>query len=155
MVPNSQAYTKKMGIVQDVNRLSWNSFISQLRKLNLPLDASAKVTGPRHLNGSQWGFIDPVDSPDGGNIGLHKHMSIMTHITSGGSSYPIIQWLRSNTSMKNLEECNAESLAQYTKIFVNGNWIGAGAEPLEMLQGGQILFTEIEKSFDCILYSPS
>ena len=129
----SQAYTKKMGIVQDVNRLSWNSFISQLRKLNLPLDASAKVTGPRHLNGSQWGFIDPVDSPDGGNIGLHKHMSIMTHITSGGSSYPIIQWLRSNTSMKNLEECNAESLAQYTKIFVNGNWIGAGSEPLEML----------------------
>jgi len=129
----SQSYTKKLGIVQDVNRLSWNSFISQMRKLNLPLDASAKVVGPRHLNGSQWGFIDPVDTPDGGNIGLHKHMSIMTHITSGSSSYPIIQWLRSRIPMKVLEECNPNCIGEQTKIFVNGNWVGVVNEPLETL----------------------
>ncbi len=62
----SQERTRRLGVVQDVNRLSWNSFISQMRKLNLPLDASAKVVGPRHLHGSQWGYIDPVDTPDGG-----------------------------------------------------------------------------------------
>ena len=88
----AQEHTKRVGVVQDVNRLSWNSFISQLRKLNLPLDASAKVVGPRHLNGSQWGFIDPLDTPDGGNIGLHKHMAISTYITSGFSSKPFISW---------------------------------------------------------------
>ena len=129
----AQAYTKKLGIVQDVNRLSWNSFISQLRKLNLPLDASAKVVGPRHLNGTQWGFIDPVDTPDGGNIGLHKHMSITTHITSMVSSYPLIQWLRSHTPMKILQECNTMSLSQHTKMFVNGNWVGVVSEPLEII----------------------
>ena len=31
----SEAHTKRMGVVQDVNRLSFNSFLSHLRKLNL------------------------------------------------------------------------------------------------------------------------
>jgi DNA-directed RNA polymerase II subunit RPB2 len=63
-----------------VNRLSFNSFISHKRKLNLPLDASAKVVGPRLLHTTQWGIIDPVDTPDGGNVGLHKHMAIRCYI---------------------------------------------------------------------------
>ena len=31
----SQSYTKKLGVVQDLNRLNFNSHISQLRKTNL------------------------------------------------------------------------------------------------------------------------
>ena len=127
----SQAHTKRLGAVQDLNRLSWNTFISHLRKINLPLDSSAKVVGPRLLNSSQWGFIDPIDTPDGGNIGLHKHMSISTYITSGSSGYPIIKWLRLNTPMRILLECSAEQLGRSSKIFVNGIWIGVIDTPIE------------------------
>jgi len=126
----SQEHTKRLGVVQDLNRLSWNTFISHLRKINLPLDASAKVVGPRLLNSSQWGFIDPLDTPDGGNIGLHKHLSISTYITSGSSAYPIIKWLRANTPMKINLECTPEYLASSSKIFVNGNWIGVIDKPI-------------------------
>ena len=129
----SEAHTKRIGVVQDLNRLSWNSCISHLRKINLPLDASAKVVGPRHLNGSQWGFIDPLDTPDGGNIGLHKHLAISTHITSGSSSRPMIKWLRANTPMKIILECSPEYLACSSKIMVNGNWIGVTDKPLELV----------------------
>merc|ERR1711871_1736083 len=101
----AQEHTKKAGVVQDLNRLSYNSAISQRRKLNLPLDASAKVVGPRLLHSSQWGIIDPVDTPDGGNIGLHKHMAIAAKITSSCSIYPIIELLRNKFNMKLLEEC--------------------------------------------------
>jgi len=127
----SEAHTKRLGAVQDLNRLSWNTFISHLRKINLPLDSSAKVVGPRLLNSSQWGFIDPIDTPDGGNIGLHKHMSISTYITSGSSGYPIIKWLRLNTPMRILLECSAEQLGSSSKIFVNGIWIGVIDTPIE------------------------
>ena len=126
----SEAHTKRLGAVQDLNRLSWNTFISHLRKINLPLDASAKVVGPRLLNSSQWGFIDPIDTPDGGNIGLHKHMAISTYITSGSSSYPIIKWLRANTPLRTLLECTPEQLTSSSKVFVNGNWIGAIDKPI-------------------------
>jgi DNA-directed RNA polymerase II subunit RPB2 len=129
----SEAHTKRIGAVQDLNRLSWNTFISHLRKINLPLDASAKVVGPRLLNSSQWGFIDPIDTPDGGNIGLHKHMSISTYITSGSSGHPIIKWLRLNTPMRNILECSPEQLGSSSKIFVNGNWIGVIDTPIELV----------------------
>jgi len=130
----SEAHTKRLGAVQDLNRLSWNTFISHLRKINLPLDASAKVIGPRLLNSSQWGFIDPIDTPDGGNIGLHKHMSISTYITSGSSSRPIIKWLRINTNMRLLLECSTDQLGSLTKILVNGNWVGVIDEPIEVVK---------------------
>ena len=133
------ANTKRIGVIQDLNRLSWNTFISHLRKINLPLDASAKVVGPRLLNSSQWGYIDPVDTPDGGNIGLHKHMSISTAITSGFSSFPLIKWLRANTPLKIVQECSPEFMAESTKVFVNGNWIGVVENPLELIAKMKLL----------------
>lgn len=126
----SETHTKRLGVVQDLNRLSYYTFISHLRKINLPLDASAKVVGPRLLNSSQWGLIDPIDTPDGGNIGLHKHLAIATHITSGSSSWPLINWLRNNTPLKLILECHSEYLSNSTKVLVNGNWIGVVDNPI-------------------------
>jgi DNA-directed RNA polymerase II subunit RPB2 len=130
----SEAHTKRLGVIQDLNRLSWNTHISHLRKISLPLDASAKVVGPRLLNSSQWGLIDPIDTPDGGNIGLHKHLAISTHITIGSSIFPIIKWLRAHTSMELILECSPEYLGNTSKIFVNGTWIGVIDKPLELVK---------------------
>tara|TARA_A100001011_G_scaffold365323_1_gene416862 strand:+ start:7413 stop:11579 length:4167 start_codon:yes stop_codon:yes gene_type:complete len=126
----SETHTKRLGVVQDVNRLSFNSYISIMRKINLPLDSSAKVVGPRLLHSSQWGIIDPVDTPDGGNIGLHKHMSILAKISKNCSGYGIIKWLQVNTSLELLNECSFSYLGDKTKIFVNGSWIGIVNDPV-------------------------
>jgi DNA-directed RNA polymerase II subunit RPB2 len=129
----SEAHTKRLGAVQDLNRLSWYTFISHLRKINLPLDSSAKVVGPRLLNSSQWGFIDPIDTPDGGNIGLHKHLSISAYVTSGSSAHPIIKWIRSNTPLRLVLECSPEQIVNSSKVFVNGTWIGIIDTPFELV----------------------
>ena len=125
----SEDYTKKIGVVQDVNRLSYNSFISGLRKINLPMDSSSKSIKPRLLHGSQWGIIDPVDTPDGANCGLHKSMTLMCHITTGFSCQPIIKWLRDTIGIKLIEECPRNYLYSSTKILVNGAWIGVVTNP--------------------------
>ena len=143
----SESHTKRLGVVQDLNRLSYYTFISHLRKINLPLDASAKVVGPRLLNSSQWGVIDPIDTPDGGNIGLHKHMAISTHITIGSSAFPIIKWLRNNMLVKLILECDTEYLANSTKIFVNGNWIGVIDNPITSREKKELGFVELFKLF--------
>ena len=97
------------------------------------MDISAKIIHPRLLHGSQWGIIDPVDTPDGGNVGLHKHLAIATHITNGCSNVAIIAWLRKN-GMQLLEECFPLYLAEVTKIFVNGAWVGVIDEPVELMK---------------------
>ena len=126
--------TEVEGIVQDLNRLSYNSFISHLRKVNLPMDASAKVATPRQLHGSQWGIIDPADSPDGGDLGLQKHLAISAYVTQPCSALPIIQWLRELATMQLLEECSPKYLHQLTKVFVNGAWVGALSNPREVMR---------------------
>ena len=120
----SQSHTKKSGVVQDLNRLSFNSYLSHLRKINLPLDAATKIIGPRLLHSSQWGLIDPVDTPDGGNIGLHKHMAMGTYITSFCSKFPLINLLKNNFNLKLLSESSIQFIANTTKVFINGDWIG-------------------------------
>ena len=129
----SAAHNKKVGIVQDLDRLSFNSALSQRRKLNLPLDDSAKVTGPRLLHGSQIYYIDPVDTPDGGNIGLHKHLAILTKVTNHIPSAKLINWLLGNQLMIKLIECLPPYLANNIKILVNGNWVGMTVNPIKLI----------------------
>jgi DNA-directed RNA polymerase II subunit RPB2 len=128
----AEEHTKRIGVVQDVNRLSYNSFMSLLRKISLPLDASAKIVKPRLLHASQWGIIDPIDTPDGGNVGLHKHMTIISSITSGCSAYPIIKWLKEHTALFLLNETTPKTVAAMCKVIVNGNWIGVINEPQKL-----------------------
>ena len=127
----AEEHTKRPEVIQDLNRLSYNSFLSHLRKLNLPLDASAKVVGPRLLHSSQWGIIDPVDTPDGGNVGLHKHLSLGAFITNGYSGNKIINFMREILFIELLSECNVDYISIATKIFVNGAWIGITNNPQE------------------------
>ena len=115
--------TNRIGLIQPLERLSYNAFIAHLRKINLPLDSSAKVVGPRLCHSSQYGLIDPVDTPDGGNCGLHKQLAITTMVTNSYSYEDLLYWLRENTSIRLLQECNPSDLQNKTKIFINGTWI--------------------------------
>ena len=129
----SQAHTKRLGVVQDLSRLSYFGFICHLRKINLYLPTdSAKIIGPRLLNGTQWGMICPIHTPDGGNVGLHKHMAMASHITTGCSGYPLMRWLRTQ-GLSLLEESSLDYLFHSTKVFVNGAWVGAIRNPQELI----------------------
>jgi len=127
-------HTKRIGVIQDLNRLSYIAALSHLRKTNLPLDPSVKVVGPRVLHNTHWGFFDPIDTPDGGNIGLHKQLAISTYVTQPYSREPLIEWLREHVTLKLLEECNINNLSESSKVFVNGYWAGIVDEPIESVQ---------------------
>jgi DNA-directed RNA polymerase II subunit RPB2 len=127
------AHTKRIGVIQDLNRLSYNSFISHLRKINLEMKAGAKMVKPRLLHSSQWGLIDPVDVPDGANTGLHKHLAMAAHITSGCSAQPVLNWLQREGGILFVEECSPNQLFHMSKILVNGTLWGTTDEPESLI----------------------
>ena len=130
----ASAHTKRLGIVQVFNRLSFNSALSMLRKVNLPLDASAKVVGPRLLHSSQYGIIDGIDTPDGGNIGLHKHLAIMAHVSRHISLEKMIKWLQQTMPYYYYETESPEYIESKTKLFVNGQWVGILLKPFHYVE---------------------
>ena len=127
----AQAHTKRLGVVQGLDRLSFNSMMSHLRKIVLPLDPQLKVVEPRKLHSSQWGFIDPIDTPDGANIGFHKNLAMSTQVTRGYPSKVILNWLHTNIVIHMLGDCEPIALSKMTKLFVNGCWIGGISNPIE------------------------
>ena len=129
----SMQYTKRVGLVQDVARLSWNAFISHLRKVNLEMDSTSKVVKPHLLNNSQYGYIDPLDTPDGGNVGLHKHISMSTVITTEYSGDALIGWMNQRFVIIPISSCLPSFAYEHTKLFVNGKWVGLVENPLKMV----------------------
>lgn len=131
------SHTKKIGVIQPLNRLSYNSFLSHLRKINLNIDASAKIVAPHMLHGSQWGLIDPVDTPDGGNVGFHKHMAMMCKVSNDIDETKMKKWIMTNMNgefqAKNTDGVmkletiplglsNRRQRFKYTKVFINGDY---------------------------------
>ena len=130
----AHSHTKRVGVIQDLNRLSFNTMISHLRKTNLPIDASLKIVGPRQCHNSQWGFIDVLDTPDGGNIGIHKHLAISTTVSRGYSREPLIEWMREMVGMRLVTDFVPLELANATKIMVNGYWAGCVLDPIPTVE---------------------
>ena len=118
------AHTKRLGVLQDLNRLSYNSFLTHLRKVNLEVDSSSKLMDPHFLHGSQYGYLDPVDTPDGANVGLHKHMAIMCKITKSIKNQVIYEFIENQFKILSLELSSYEQIHNYFRLFINGIWIG-------------------------------
>ena len=113
----------RQGIVQDLNRLSMLGTLSHIRRLITPLPAGSKIIGPRRLHNSQWGFVCPTESPDGGNTGIVNHLSIIAIISFNVSINGIYKFLNDN-NLLNLNEIIDDNINIYCKIFINGKWIG-------------------------------
>ena len=135
----AQTYTKRIGVVQDLKRLSFNATVAHLRMCSLPFDSSAKVSGPRLLHSSQWGMIDPIDTPDGENVGLHKNLAIATSVSDGYSKDNLVEFLfglyvKKHQIITKITDCHPCELFKMVRVFVNGGWHGSTKFPEELMQ---------------------
>ena len=64
-----------------LNRLTYISSLSHLRRVNTPIDKSGKLIPPRKLHNSTWGYLCPAETPEGGSIGVVKNLSYLATVT--------------------------------------------------------------------------
>jgi DNA-directed RNA polymerase II subunit RPB2 len=126
------ANSNKVGVAQVLNRLTYISGLSHLRRINTPIDKSGKLIPPRKLHNSSWGFLCPAETPEGASVGVVKNLSYMSHITIPSNSSPIHEYIL--PYIIPLSELPAQELDNYVKIFVNGAWIGISKEPVKLYQ---------------------
>lgn len=122
----------EQGIVQDVNRLSYVGYMSHVRRVNTPIDRSIKLVEPHRLDTPQWGMMCPIESPDGANIGLLKHMSASCEITLESDRESIFECLV-DLDMMLLANIHPHNVHNYAKIHLNNNWIGVHKDPLTLV----------------------
>jgi DNA-directed RNA polymerase beta subunit/intein/homing endonuclease len=52
-----QSSSNKVGVAQVLNRLTYVSSLSHLRRINTPIDKSGKLIPPRKLHSTTWGYL--------------------------------------------------------------------------------------------------
>ena len=110
----------RTGVSQVLNRHSYMSSLSHLRRINSPIGKDGKITAPRQLHGSHAFRICPCETPEGQACGLVKNMALTTVISTGISSYHIKNKLKEY----GIVDLEYSKLSNDCKIFVNGYWYG-------------------------------
>jgi DNA-directed RNA polymerase II subunit RPB2 len=134
----------KQGVAQVLNRMTYNSSISHLRRVNTPIEKSGKLVQPRKLHPTQWGIICPSETPEGASVGLVKNLSMMANITISSNSINVRELLEELGVVKFTPNILKE-MSKSTRVVVNGDIMGIHREP-------DVLFAELKnlKRSGCI-----
>ena len=127
-----KAHQARAGVSQVLNRLTFASTLSHLRRVNSPIGRDGKLAKPRQLHNTLWGMLCPAETPEGQAVGLVKNLALMAYISVGTNPSPILEFLE-EWSMENLEEIAPSAINESTKIFVNGCWVGIHRDPEHLM----------------------
>eukprot|EP01038_Epipyxis_sp_PR26KG_P008520 gene8520-11517_t len=122
----------KAGVAQVLNRLTYASSLSHLRRCNAPMAKEGKLAKPRMLHCTHWGMVCPAETPEGHAVGLVKNLSLMAYISVGVSPGSVMMFL-DEWGLENLEHVSCRDIAETTKIFVDGDWVGVHNEPDDLV----------------------
>ena len=124
----------KTGVAQVLQRLTFMSSLSHLRRLNTPLEKTGKITKPRQLHNTHWGMLCPAETPEGQACGLVKNLSLMAFVSVGTPSRLMQEDLDSLPDFQQLSEVSSELIRGKSKIFINGSWVGITGSPDDIME---------------------
>lgn len=127
-----KASSSTAGVSQVLNRYTFSSTLSHLRRTNTPIGRDGKLAKPRQLHNTHWGLVCPAETPEGQACGLVKNLSLMCYVSVGSPAEPIKDFMVQR-NMEVLEEYEPGSSPDATKIFINGTWVGVHNEPAHLV----------------------
>jgi DNA-directed RNA polymerase II subunit RPB2 len=125
---------EKSGVLQSLSRISYLDFMSHCRRVSLNFDTGMKLTGPRQLHPSQYGFFCTNETPGGSSIGIAKNLAMMTLISSSADPEPLSTLLLKRGWVLPCSEMNYEMLQVCIPVYINDGILGYTLKPFEVTQ---------------------
>ena len=123
----------KQGVSQVLNRLTYISMLSHLRRVQTPTDNTGKLIPPRKLHGTAWGFICPTETPEGQAVGVVKNLAMSCSVSVTETSDPLRYYIKEFiTTFERIDIYTFNKLS-CVRVFVNGDWIGFTVNPKELV----------------------
>lgn len=123
-----KAMSSKAGVSQVLNRYTYSSTLSHLRRTNTPIGRDGKLAKPRQLHNTHWGLVCPAETPEGQACGLVKNLSLMSCISVGSAS-ELITYLLEEWGLEPISDYDPQEHKYSTRVFLNGNWVGTHRDP--------------------------
>ena len=111
----------KAGVSQVLNRYTFASTLSHLRRTNAPMGREGKMAKPRQLHNTHWGYVCPAETPEGQACGLVKNLALMSMVTNSNDVAPLQTYILEK-NVEALEDWEPRLNPNATKVFLNGVW---------------------------------
>lgn len=114
--------TAQSGVAQMMSRMTTVSALSNLRRINTPINREGKAPKPRQLHYTSWGIVCPVETPEGTSCGLIKNLAMMAHVRIGTYSSAIKERLNrvQGIDLVPLLAVDSSTRARGIPILING-----------------------------------
>jgi len=122
--------SNKVGVAQVLNRLTYVSSLSHLRRVSTPTDKSGKLIPPRKLHNTSWGFLCCAETPEGQSVGIVKNLSYMSHVTIHSNSSSLHEYIE--PYIYPLDSLTPIEMFDKVKVLINGAWVGMAKDALEL-----------------------
>lgn len=126
----------RQGVAQVLNRMSYLSMLSHLRRISTPMEKNGKLVQPRKLENTQYGMVCPAETPEGAPVGLVKNLAMSTQITNNTSS-ALVRDMLHELGVCMYDDTVADSLTYLKRmgdissviIIINGDLVGFHEDP--------------------------
>ena len=142
----------KQGVSQILNRLTHLSTLSHYRRISTPSDPTGKITGPRKINSSIWGYVCPSETPEGQQVGLVKNLANSCEITIS-SNPDIIKELFTDYII-DLQDINIYNINKTDNIlvYINGDILGYTFEPAKLIEDFKKYRSELKIDYHASIF---
>ena len=114
----------KSGVLQALSRLSYIDFMSHCRRVVLEFDTTMKLTGPRHLHTSQYGYFCTNETPGGGSIGITKNLTVLASISTPTPTGSFLTWLLRRGFIIRVGDATGALKAMAVPVLINNGLVG-------------------------------
>ena len=98
--------------------------MSHCRRVVLEFDTGMKLTGPRHLHTSQYGYFCTNETPGGASIGITKNLSVLTSVSTPTPTSVFLEWLIKRGFILRVADATGILRAMAVPVLVNNGLIG-------------------------------
>ncbi|ABL77696.1 DNA-directed RNA polymerase subunit B [Thermofilum pendens] len=113
----------RTGVSQILDRTNYLSTISHLRRVVSPLSRTQPHFEARELHPTQWGRLCPVESPEGQNCGLVKHLALLATLSNGTDEKQVYDLLVGRLGVVPVEKTVGKNISG-ARVYLNGRLIG-------------------------------
>lgn len=115
------AVAVKTGVIQQLTCLNFLAVLSHIRRVCTPLDRVGRGSRPRQLHVTHYGYLCPVETPEGPACGLIKAFALGARITN---IFRHLQSIIKETCTSLLSGYEVRAGEQKNYVFLNGDIIG-------------------------------
>jgi DNA-directed RNA polymerase II subunit RPB2 len=123
---------EKTGALQSLSRISYLDFMSHTRRVVLNFDTGMKLTRPRQLHTSQYGFFCTNETPGGASIGITKNLSMMTMISIACDPAPVLALMLGRGWVIPCSEMRDDLMRAAVPVFLNNGIVGYTLSPFDL-----------------------